>query len=104
MRPTSRGRIHIESADPFAPPAIAPNYLSTDHDRRVAASAMRLTRRIVDAPALARYAPQEILPGVQFQTEDELMQAAGTVGTTIFHPVGTCRMGRAGDPAAVVDA
>jgi choline dehydrogenase len=104
LRPTSRGSIHIESADPLKPPLIAPNYLSTDHDRRVAANALRLTRRIVGAPALARYAPKEILPGPQFQTEDELAKAAGDVGTTIFHPVGTCRMGAAGDPATVVDA
>ena len=104
LRPTSRGSIHIESPDPFAPPAIAPNYLSTDYDRHVAANALRLTRRIVQAPAFARYAPEEILPGPQFQTEEELMQAAGAVGTTIFHPVGTCRMGCADDPGAVVDA
>lgn len=104
LRPSSRGSIHIESSDPFAPPLIAPNYLSTDYDRHVAANALRLTRRIVAAPALARYAPEEILPGPAYQTEDELVQAAGTIGTTIFHPVGTCRMGRADDPAAVVDA
>jgi choline dehydrogenase len=104
LRPTSRGSIHIESPDPHAPPAIAPNYLSTDYDRRVAANALRLTRRIVASPALARYAPTEILPGIQFQTEDELVKAAGAIGTTIFHPVGTCRMGTADDPGAVVDA
>ncbi len=104
LRPTSRGSIHIESPDPLAPPTIAPNYLSTDYDRHVAANALRLTRRIVQAPALARYAPEEILPGSQFQTEEELVRAAGAVGTTIFHPVGTCRMGCADDPGAVVDA
>ncbi len=104
LRPTSRGSIHIESPDPLAPPMIAPNYLSTDYDRHVAANALRLTRRIVLAPALARYTPEEILPGPQYQTEEELMQAAGAVGTTIFHPVGTCRMGTADDPGAVVDA
>jgi choline dehydrogenase len=82
---------------------IAPNYLSTDYDRRVAANALRLTRRIVAAPALARYQPREILPGLQYQSEEELQQAAGAVGTTIFHPVGTCRMGTSDDPAAVVD-
>jgi choline dehydrogenase len=103
LRPTSRGSIHIESADASAPPLIAPNYLSTDYDRHVAANALRLTRRIVMAPALARYRPQEILPGVQYQSEEELQQAAGLVGTTIFHPVGTCRMGTTDDPAAVVD-
>jgi choline dehydrogenase len=103
LRPTSRGSIHIESADPCAPPLIAPNYLSTDYDRHVAANALRLTRRIVASRALARYAPQEILPGAEFQTEDELVKAAGDIGTTIFHPVGTCRMGMIDDPGAVVD-
>ena len=103
LRPTSRGSIHIESADASAPPLIAPNYLSTDYDRHVAANALRLTRRIAAAPALARYRPQEILPGIQYQTEEELQQAAGAVGTTIFHPVGTCRMGTTDDPGAVVD-
>ncbi|WP_116135780.1 GMC family oxidoreductase [Trinickia diaoshuihuensis] len=103
LRPTSRGSVHIESPDPQAPPMIAPNYLSTDYDRHVAANALRLTRRIVQAPALARYAPEEILPGPQYQTEEELVRAAGAVGTTIFHPVGTCRMGAADDPGAVVD-
>ncbi|MGN6316190.1 GMC family oxidoreductase [Trinickia sp.] len=104
LRPTSRGSVHIESPDPLAPPMIAPNYLSTDYDRHVAANALRLTRRIVQAPALARYAPEEILPGPQYQTEEELVRAAGEVGTTIFHPVGTCRMGSADDPLAVVDS
>ncbi|RZF31018.1 choline dehydrogenase [Paraburkholderia sp. UYCP14C] len=103
LRPTSRGSIHIASADACAPPLIAPNYLSTEYDRHVAANALRLTRRIVAAPALARYQPREILPGLQYQSEEELQQAAGAVGTTIFHPVGTCRMGTSDDPAAVVD-
>jgi len=104
LRPTSRGSIHIASADPAAPPTIAPNYLSTEHDRRVAANALRLTRRIAASPALSRYGPEEILPGTTFQTEAQLQEAAGNVGTTIFHPVGTCRMGRADDADAVVDA
>jgi choline dehydrogenase len=103
VRPTSRGSIHITSPEPDAAPLIAPNYLSTDYDRHVAANALRLTRRIAAAPALAKYRPHEILPGVEFQTEEELQQAAGKVGTTIFHPVGTCRMGTTDDPAAVVD-
>ncbi|MBB5500597.1 GMC family oxidoreductase [Paraburkholderia sp. MM5384-R2] len=103
LRPTSRGSIHIASADACAPPSIAPNYLSTDYDRHVAANALRLTRRIVAAPALARYQPREILPGLQYQSEEELQQAASAVGTTIFHPVGTCRMGTTDDPSAVVD-
>ncbi|RFU47576.1 GMC family oxidoreductase [Paraburkholderia sp. DHOC27] len=103
LRPASRGSVHIVSPEASAPPQIAPNYLSTDYDRHVAANALRLTRRIAAAPALAPYGPQEILPGIEFQTEEELQQAAGKVGTTIFHPVGTCRMGTADDPAAVVD-
>ncbi|MDR5763722.1 MULTISPECIES: GMC family oxidoreductase [unclassified Caballeronia] len=104
LRPTSRGSVHIESPDAHAAPLIAPNYLSTDRDREVAANALRLTRRIAGAPALARYAPEEILPGNQFQTQEELVEAAGKVGTTIFHPVGTCRMGTDNDPGAVVDS
>jgi len=104
LRPTSRGSVHAASADPSAPPTIAPNYLSTDHDRHVAANALRLTRRIAASPALARYRPHEILPGLAYQTEEELQEAAGNVGTTIFHPVGTCRMGRADDDDAVVDS
>jgi choline dehydrogenase len=103
LRPTSRGSIHIVSPEANAPPLIAPNYLSTEYDRHVAANALRLTRRIAAAPALAPYGPREILPGIEFQSEEELQQAAGKVGTTIFHPVGTCRMGTADDPAAVVD-
>ncbi|PLZ02000.1 choline dehydrogenase [Burkholderia sp. WAC0059] len=104
LRPTSRGSIHAVSPDPATAPSIAPNYLSTDYDRRVAANALRLTRRIVSAPALAPYEPQEILPGAEFRTEAQLHEAAGNVGTTIFHPVGTCRMGRAADVDAVVDS
>ena len=104
LRPTARGSIHIESPDPSRPPLIAPNYLSTDYDRRVAANALRLTRRIVASPALARYEPEEIMPGVQFQSEEELAVAAGNIGTTIFHPVGTCKMGTRDDPLAVVDS
>ncbi|WP_321796618.1 GMC family oxidoreductase [Caballeronia sp. J97] len=104
LRPTSRGSVHIESPDTRAAPLIAPNYLSTDHDLEVAANALRLTRRIVSAPALAQYKPEEILPGVRFQTQEELVEAAGNVGTTIFHPVGTCRMGTDNDPGAVVDS
>ena len=103
LRPTSRGSVHIVSPEPHTAPLIAPNYLSTDYDRHVAANALRLTRRIAAAPALSPYRPREIIPGIQFQTEEELQQAAGNVGTTIFHPVGTCRMGTADDPAAVVD-
>jgi len=103
LQPTSRGHVRIGSSDSYAPPKITPNYLSTEQDRRTAANALRLTRRIVAAPALAPYRPEEFMPGVQFQREEELAHAAGLVGTTIFHPVGTCRMGRQDDPRAVVD-
>ncbi|HEY8553756.1 MAG TPA: GMC family oxidoreductase N-terminal domain-containing protein [Burkholderiales bacterium] len=103
LRPTSRGYVHIASTDPAAAPKIAPCYLSTDTDRRTAAKALRLTRHIVSMPALAPYRPEEYLPGLAYQTDEELAKAAGDIGTTIFHPVGTCRMGRADDPAAVVD-
>ncbi|MGE0559478.1 MAG: GMC family oxidoreductase, partial [Burkholderiales bacterium] len=104
LRPTSRGHVRITSADPRAYPAIAPNYLSTGEDRAVAANAIRLTRRIVnEAAALKPYRPEEFVPGPQFQTEEELVRAAGDIGTTIFHPVGTCKMGRADDATAVVD-
>jgi choline dehydrogenase len=104
LRPTSRGKVNIVSADPQAAPTISPNYLSTPEDRKTAAAALTLTRRIVAAPALAQFAPQEYKPGIHYRTEDELAQAAGLIGTTIFHPVGTCKMGRAGDPMAVVDS
>ena len=104
LRPTSRGSIHLRSADPFQPPAIRPNYLATAEDRQVAADSIRLTRRIVAGRALAKYAPEEFLPGPALQSDEELARAAGDVGTTIFHPVGTCRMGPADDPATVVDS
>lgn len=93
LRPHSRGASHIVKADPGTPPAIRPNYLSTEEDRRVAAEAIRVTRRIVSQPALAAYKPEEIRPGIEFQTEEELQRAAGDIGTTIFHPVGTAAMG-----------
>ncbi|MBQ0934176.1 GMC family oxidoreductase [Ideonella paludis] len=104
LNPSSRGRVDIASADPKAAPAIRPNYLSTAEDRQVAADSLRLTRRIVSQSALARYQPQEIKPGVQYQSDDDLARLAGDIGTTIFHPVGTCKMGRDDDPTAVVDA
>ena len=104
LNPTSRGTVQIRSADAAAAPAIAPNYLSTDEDRRIAAESLRLTRRIVAQPALARYQPEEFKPGVQFQTDAELARLAGDIATTIFHPVGTCKMGRDDDPMAVVDS
>ncbi len=102
LRPTSRGWLRIKSADPFAAPEIRLNYLATDADRQVAADGMRYTRHILAAQALAKYEPQEWRPGPTAQTDAELAKAAGDLGTTIFHPVSTCRMGR--DPAAVVDS
>lgn len=104
LNPTSRGTVHITSPDAQAAPAIRPNYLSTDEDRRVAAESLKLTRRIVAQPALAAFKPEEYRPGPQHQTEEELVRLAGDIGTTIFHPVGTCRMGRPDDADAVVDA
>ena len=104
LRPTSRGSVHISSVDPEAPPVIAPNYLSTEADRAVAADSLRLTRKIVESPALKPYMPDEYKPGKQYQTNEELIKAAGDIGTTIFHPVGTCKMGRTDDPMAVLDS
>jgi choline dehydrogenase len=104
LRPTSRGHVRIASADSYAAPKITPNYLSTEEDRKTAAAALTLTRSIVAAPAMARYAPQEFKPGLHYRTDEELAEAAGQIGTTIFHPVGTCKMGRAGDAMAVVDS
>jgi choline dehydrogenase len=80
------------------------NYLSTEQDRKIAAESLRLTRRIAAQPALAKYQPREVKPGMEFQSDDELARLAGDIGTTIFHPVGTCRMGRDDDPMAVVDS
>jgi choline dehydrogenase len=105
VQPTSRGHLRLRSADPAAPPAIAPNYLSTDEDRRVAADSIRTVRRIAAQPALAPFHPDEFLPGRAVgDDEAALVRAAGDVGTTIFHPVGTAKMGRSSDPRAVVDA
>jgi choline dehydrogenase len=104
LRPTARGHVRIVSGDPFTAPKITANYLSTEADRKVAASALALTRNIVEAPALKKYAPEEFKPGLQYRTEEELVRAAGEIGTTIFHPVGTCRMGRADDPLTVLDS
>ncbi|WP_042421830.1 GMC family oxidoreductase [Comamonas granuli] len=104
LNPTSRGTVQIKSADFRDAPAIAPRYLSTPEDRQVAADSLRITRRIVAQPALARYKPEEFKPGVQYQTDEELTRLAGDIATTIFHPVGTTKMGRDGDPLAVLDA
>jgi choline dehydrogenase len=102
LNPGSRGHVRIRSARPQDAPSIRANYLSTPEDRKVAADSLRLTRRIAAMPALAPYRPQEVKPGVQFQSDDDLARLAGDIGTTIFHPVGTCRMGH--DAAAVVDS
>ena len=106
VRPTSRGSLTLKSVDPAMAPAIRPNYLATPEDQRVAADSIRVTRKIVAQPALRRYSPVEYLPGARVRDDDEaaLVKAAGDIGTTIFHPVGTARMGRADDARAVVDA
>ena len=105
LRPTSRGEVRLASADSAAAPLIQPNYLSTDEDRRVAADSLRVGRRIVSQPALAPFAPDEFLPGKGIDdSEAALARAAGDIGTTIFHPVGTAKMGLPSDPLAVVDA
>ncbi|WP_332777693.1 GMC family oxidoreductase [Polaromonas sp.] len=104
LNPTSRGSVQIKSNRFEEAPAIAPNYLSTAEDRQVAADSLRVTRRIVSQSALAKYRPEEFKPGVQFQTDEELARLAGDIATTIFHPVGTTKMGQASDPMAVVDS
>jgi choline dehydrogenase len=103
LNPTSRGTVRLQSGDFKQAPLIAPNYLSTDADRQVAADSLRITRRIAAQPALAKYQPEEYKPGTQFQSDADLARLAGDIGTTIFHPVGTARMGRLDDPLAVVD-
>ncbi|WP_127089631.1 GMC family oxidoreductase [Aquabacter cavernae] len=101
LRPTSRGTVHVTGPDPSANPAIRANYLSTQEDRTVAAESIRLARRISAQPAMSGYRPEEVKPGAELQSTEELITAAGAIGTTIFHPVGTCRMGS--DEGAVVD-
>jgi choline dehydrogenase len=104
LQPTSRGTVRLRSADPAEKPLIAPNYLSTDDDRQVAADAIRTTRRLMQQNALARYHPSELLPGPSVGDDDaSLAKAAGDIGTTIFHPVGTAKMGTTTDAYAVVD-
>ncbi len=104
LQPTSRGFVHLRSSAPEQKPIIKLNYLSTDEDRRVAADSIRVARRIVRQPSLARFRPEEYLPGPAVGDNDaELIKAAGDIGTTIFHPVGTAKMGRPTDPFAVVD-
>ena len=101
LRPTSRAHVRIKSPDPYQHAEIRLNYLSTDEDKRVAVDSIQFTRRIMAAKALERFQPEEFLPGPSVASEDQLMQAAGDLGTTIFHPVGTCKMGD--DAMAVVD-
>ena len=104
LNPTSRGTVRIKSPRYQDAPAISPNYLSTDEDRKVAADSLRVTRRIAAQPALAKYKPEEWKPGVQYQTDDELARLAGDIATTIFHPVGTAKMGADSDSMAVLDS
>jgi choline dehydrogenase len=104
LNPSSRGTVQIKTPRFEDAPAIAPNYLSTDEDRRVAADSLRVTRRIMAQDAMKAFAPEEFKPGVQYQTDEELAKLAGDIASTIFHPVGTTRMGRDDDPMAVVNA
>ena len=104
LNPTSRGSIHIQSSDFKQAPAIVTNYLSTEKDRQVAANSLRITREIVKQPALQKYKPVEYKPGAQYQTQEELIQLAGDIATTIFHPAGTLKMGRKSDSLAVVNS
>jgi choline dehydrogenase-like flavoprotein len=103
LRPQSRGSVHATSPDPSAPPAIQPNYLSTPADERIAVESLRLVRRIVGQSPLQRFSPREIKPGDAARSDVELLDAARALATTIFHPVGTARMGPPSDPRAVVD-
>ncbi|WP_294926673.1 GMC family oxidoreductase N-terminal domain-containing protein [uncultured Paracoccus sp.] len=104
LNPTSRGHVRIRSGDAGDAPLIAPNYLSTDEDRRIAAESLRQVRKVVAQAAFAKYRPEEFRPGPEYQTDEELARLAGDIATTIFHPTGTARMGRADDAGAVVDA
>lgn len=104
LNPSSRGTVQIRSPRFEDAPAIAPNYLSTAEDRQVAADSLRVTRRIVAQPALQKYRPEEWKPGPQYQSDEELARLAGDIATTIFHPVGTTKMGRDDDPMAVLDS
>jgi choline dehydrogenase-like flavoprotein len=95
--------VHLRSADPRDNPVISPNYFDTEEDRQVAVDAMKLTRRIVAQAPLARFRPEEHMPGEAAQSDEALLEAAAQLGTTIFHPVGTARMGGDDDPGAVLD-
>jgi choline dehydrogenase len=103
LNPTSRGQVQIRSANFHDPPKIMPNYLSTAEDRKIAADSLRQVRQIIAQPAMQRYAPEELKPGVQHQSDEELARLAGDIANTIFHPVGTVKMGRIDDPSAVLD-
>ncbi|WP_447529495.1 GMC family oxidoreductase [Vreelandella sp. TE19] len=104
LNPTSRGTVRLKSRDPKVAPMISPNYLSTAEDQKVAVDSLRVTRHIAAQPAFAHYKPQEVKPGAQYQSDEELTRLAGDIGTTIFHPVGSTRMGKAEDEMAVVDS
>ena len=103
LRPESRGTVKLADPDHRTAPIIAPNYLATDEDRDVAVESIRLARRLMATEGLRPFRPQEVSPGVEISSDDELVEAAGRIATTIFHPVGTARMGRPDDPLAVVD-
>ena len=104
LRPQSRGHVAIRDRNPASAPKIVLNYLTHDADRAKAVKGLRFTRRIIEQPALARYKPVEYLPGPDYRADEELIFAAGNIGTTIFHPVGTCKMGHPTDPNAVTDS
>lgn len=104
LRPESRGRVGLNSADPFDDPAIFANYLATEEDRRALREGVKMMRKVADQPALAPFRTEELFPGKAVQTDDEIDAWIKGVAETIYHPVGTCRMGVAGDPMAVVDA
>ena len=104
LRPSSRGSVHISSSDVDAQPIINPNYLSTELDRQIAIESVALTRKILNQSAFADAQAEEFKPGKQFVAEDELLKQVADIGTTIFHPVGTCKMGKEDDPTAVVDS
>ena len=103
LRPASRGQVHARSPDPAHAPSIQPNYLDAAQDQRVAVDALRLARRIMDQPPMRRVSPRERRPGAEAESDAELLAAARALGTTIFHPVGTAKMGTRADPMAVVD-
>ncbi|UWQ94799.1 GMC family oxidoreductase N-terminal domain-containing protein [Rhodobacteraceae bacterium M385] len=103
LNPTSRGHVRIASGDFRDAPKITPNYLNTEDDRKVAADSLRQVRKIMDQPAMQPYEPEEYKPGVQYQSDDDLARLAGDIASTIFHPVGTVKMGREDDPTAVLD-